>query len=430
MDDVLFEDIDVSDEQAGWTRVVDNLKTLDSYYDEISRTGGISRDHARVLVQECGVAMGERYPLQSFTDVASRTNLGVAMESMVDRTAKLVFELLQKAADLLLKVVAWVVDLIKNRRDRSRRTAQKTESIRVVGEANKELAEAGVGNVDTSGAAAKDVAAAQSAVTSAVEIYEHNFNDLVADIITSGEFSRMVREVSNTVFDFAPLLRDKLMLFDKVLRTQVRPGDTTGNMMEVSELRTIATSIPVDGIVMLMRRGKLDVIAGKDGKPRLAEAMRVLFDAYQQRRMGRDYDPVNIQIVADYLTATHSAVIAPFMLAPDETSRTMGEIKRELQRIRNLQPSHMAPAENREAFQQAVAVLTEEVNAMQLFISVIEGCSLTQDRLVDDIWRYETAQFQLNRAKAGVSNNSSLVDEVNRIQGTLRSTLSRFASGW
>lgn len=428
MEDVLFQEVDVADEQDAWTRISESMMVLESYYDEISRTGGIDRTTARALVEQCGVMMSERYPLQSFTEVASRTNYAVALESVVERSAKLVFELLKQAAELLLKVVRWVIDLIRNRRDRNRRTAAKTQSIAAVDQANRELKGAGVEDVKPQGDDAKATVAAQNAVAAAVEIYEQNFNDLVADILTSGEFSRLVREISNTVFEVAPVIRNKLVLFDKILRTHVKPGDNTGNMIELAELRTIAKPVPVDNIVMLLKRGGQRVESAADGQPRLSESMRVLMDAYQQKRMGSEFDPVNIQVVADYLSATDSKVIAPFMLAPDETAKTMEEIGRELQRIRNLEPSHAAPPENRQAFQNAVVVLTDEVNALRLLVSVIEGCSLTQDRLVDDIWRYETAQFQYYRAMAGVSNNSSIVDEVNRIQSELRHTLNRFGT--
>ena len=425
MDDVLISEVDVSEEQDAWTRIVGSLETLDSYYDEIAKSGGIDRDQARVLVEECGVMMQERYPINSFTEVASRTNFSVAMESIIDRNAQLLVELLKKAAEILLKILRWVLDLVTARRARSQQTARKTLSIQAVDQANRDLREAGVENVmeDDGG---KGSVAASSIVTTAVETYEANFNDLVADLLTSGRFTGMARELSHTVFEFAPLLRDKLMLFDKVLRTNVRHGDVAGNTVEISELRTIAMPIPITSVKMLMQRGGVDVRASGEGKPTLSDAMRRLFDIYQQLRLGREYDPVDIRVVADYLSATNSRVVTPFFLAPDEIAKSMREITQELQRIHSFEPSKVAPVENREAFQAAVAVLTEEVNALRMFIAVIEGCSAMQDRLVDDIWRFETAQLQYYRAKAGASNNSALVDQVNQIQRELGTALRRF----
>lgn len=431
MDENLLDEVDIASEQRDWTRILDALEVLDSYYEEITRAGGVSREQAQSLVQECGVAMGERYPPQSFTEIASRTNLTVAMEGMVDRSCQLIFELLKKAADLFMRVVEWVLQLMRQRRERQRQMMDRTRSIASVGQANQDLKLAGIDLSSLNEDQKLEVETSADAVENAADVYETNFNDLTAEILQSGTFPRLVRSLAFTAFEYAPLIRDKLTLFDKILRHPVRLGDASGNMIQMSELRTIATPIPASNVLSIISQYRFDdgqrslirEHANKDDKETLLSAMQALFDKYKELRMGKEYDPVEIDLVSNYLADNEKSVIVPFILAPQEVIRTLDEIHHELERIRQYQASlHLAP-ENHEAFRTAVMVLTDEVSALKTFGIVALGCSDCQDRLVDDVWRYSMAVFQLNRSIAGASRNPSLIEKVNHVQAQLRTML-------
>lgn len=421
--DSLFEEVDVTDEHEQLTRVSENLAVLDAYYDEIAATGGIGRDQAKALVNECGVLINSRYPPQSFTDVPSRTNLSVAMEGMVERTAQLLWELLKKAAELLMKTVQWVVALIKTRRITSRNTARKVGSIQAVKTANDSLKETGVGSVAATKGNQHVVDDTSEDIEQNKQLFNNNFNDLVADILTNGKFCQLVRWLGMSVFDTAPIIRDKLALFDHILRSHSNLADQSVVLIQVAELNTIAT--PIDAVAITEQLRKAGLYTGHEALGMLP-ALRIVFEEYLKLRQGDVYDVVDIDTIVTYFAATDASVIAPFLLAPDEVLRTMEDIERQLHRIHGIDPSNAAPQRVRTAFQGAVKCLTDEIYALRLYINTVEGCSVTQDRLCDDVWKYEQAVFSHYRAKAAGATDSSLVERVNEIQSTLKTSLQRF----
>lgn len=426
MDELLLEELDVSQEQAEWAQVTDDLAVLDSYYTEIATVGGVSREHARALVAQCGVQLGERYPPQSFTEIPSKTNLTVTMEGILDRTGSLIADLLKRAAALLLKIVRWILALLKDARSRAKRVIVKAANVTALKKANEQLDK--VVPTESSSltpAQQAEVSKAEKTVTSAAEIYERNFNDLVADLMVGGAFTKTVRQLDFVFAEYAPIVRNKLALFDKVLHQRPQAGAPQNDVVALSELKTIATPIPAQHAAQTLKA--INVQDGDLSKPRLGACMRTLYDEYQRQRVGESYDTVPVSLVADHFAATNSMAIAPFFTAPDSTRRDLNVIEGQLSRIKNVRPSNIASPEIRKAFDEALACVVEEVQALQMYFAVAQGCEIIQNKLCDDVWRWQEAQFMLHRTRAGASADAEMINEVNRIQKDLRRELKRSA---
>lgn len=418
MNGILFDEIDLTEDREALDRISETGRVLDSYYDEISRTGGISRADAVTLVNEYGVMLGERYPPQSFTEVASRTNLSVTLEAILERAGALLMQLLKKAAELLLKIVTWIRDLLQNRIARMDNAISKAKGVGAVQKASADLKAAGTSQIKTD----DSTTALENAVKLALETYENNFTDLVADIIVEESFSRTVRSMAFGVLGILDPLQAKVALLNTIIHRHRAPS-LTADISEVGELRTVAMPIPAQRLLTILRAGGMEV--QNPGSATIEDIMSSLMARYTELRTKNSYDPVNIDIVAAHLTTGKHAIAEPFFLKPKDIADTTANLTKQLSALQRIQPSNAAPPANRDAFNEAIKTLSSEIRALRLLVSVAEGCSMTQERLIDDIWKYNEADFILQRGKVVGSGDADLIQTVNRIQKELRETIRR-----
>lgn len=90
------------------------VSDLDNLGGRISVEGISRQDAATIMEYDTGI-LPRQYPLNAFTNVASRTNLKPALEGLFQKAQSIVWKVLESIADLIGRVVDWLVTLSKSK---------------------------------------------------------------------------------------------------------------------------------------------------------------------------------------------------------------------------------------------------------------------------------------------------------------------------
>ena len=419
MDVVSFEDVDLTDEKEQLDQVSLQLAVLESYHQEISDIGGVSRDQARALVRECGMSMGERYPLNSFTVLPSKTNFSVAMENMEETTASLVWELVKKAARLFLKLLAWVIDLIKNRRTANAAAAKTVERIDLVNRATAELKAAGSNEVNVPASNETEVSRARQTIDETEERYQEAFNDLVADMLTDGQFLRYVQSLDIHMLYVAGIFRNKQALFHTAMQSNRQ--DPGGVVVQISELRTVAMEVVPGDLGRQAARGGVNVPPNAT----LSDIMRASIDHARVLLARREFETPDYMRVAHVAAEDINQVLSPLPAAPDETRRIIDDLVRQTRAITAAQPPSNNSPELRKAFLQAQQQVNKEVQMLQNFWQLLLLVGQARDRLFHATYARGMAELQLSKVLTSVSQDETLMQQGMRVLTNLNNALRR-----
>lgn len=421
MDEILsFEDVDLSAETGEFLQAKENLATLNSYIDDIAKTGGVSRSQAQALVQECGVVLKDQYPIESYTALPSQTNLAVTLESMFETTAQLVWDLIKKAAKLFLKLIHWVIELIKKRREANKALPKVTARAKMASQASAELQAAGLNEsvVPPSGKAA--VAAAQRELEEAEEKYAEAFNDLVADMVTDGNFLKAVQFMDMYMLSKATIYRDKQVMFIQALK---RPTNDVGiRLRTIGELNTVALEVPGDELAIRARAAFKNTDTASNS---LSDVMAAMLNEVRALANGKSFDPPAPGDVAEAAAGNINNILAPLPMAPDELRKIMEQLQQGAQQLSAIHQSGELAPELKKAFMAAHAVVVQENQVIQQYWTIVMMLTSARDRFFNALYDQAMAKVKHGQAMAKTATDESLVDTATRILVDLANSLRR-----
>jgi hypothetical protein len=406
-----LEELDFSAESLAVSQVGDALKVLDDHYDEIARVGGISRPQAQSLVAECGAQFGNRYPLESFSQIPSTTNLSVAMEGIIEAGGKLLMDLLRRAAALLMQIIRWCIDLVKAQTARAKQFMRVHHNLEVVHGQNEVLRTSGVikGPDSPTSSTPKELLEASERLETATKNYEETANRLTSDILEHGPMGQMVRELSVAVLGILPKVEEKLKLFEHVLTSPSHTG-AGEDLAQYSQLKTVATPIDTAGLARSVGRYFHDDHNTGSVGGMLNAVYRALADMTTE---GGEDRPGIDQVVA-IVSDPKGQFAAPFVVVPDQAARQLEAMEHRLRRLQSIEPSNQATDKIRAAFQEAISSVTDDIQGLRSYFLAVRLCISAQERLLHDALAYETALFELNRIRASLSKNSEAIEAVNK----------------
>lgn len=111
----LREDLDLNDQEA--TEIGERLQVLNDRMEDIQRTGLISRAQARLLVESSVPLDTNRYPVQSFTEEPTTTNVRPALESASEAQRGLIGRMIDALIAAYKRVVSWLKEHFAKFRD-------------------------------------------------------------------------------------------------------------------------------------------------------------------------------------------------------------------------------------------------------------------------------------------------------------------------
>lgn len=391
-------------------QVRDAMRILDGYYGQIASAGQVSRRQAQALVAECGVQFDERYPDNSFTEAPSPTNYAITMESILRAGGRMVMDLIRKAAELLMKIVAWCIQTAKEQFSRTKNYLRVRENLGTVHAqvvAVRDLP--GVKAAEAMDHPPHELAAARQALAGAVSRYEDGFTRLSSDLQMHGPLTRLIRDLSVAALGIIPKVDDKLTLFDKVLTTHTH-GDATDELAQLSQLKTIATPLEASGL----RRMADKVLDAHDPQQTAGEVLTSVYRRVAEFAGDSAEDRPTLDQLVEQITDQQDVFTAPFVVIPQQAVRQLESLEQKLRRLQGIEPSAQASDKIREAFSNAVTSVSQDIQGIRSYFIAVRYCIGTQERMLHDALAYESAYFELQRVGASVSKDPTTIEEVNK----------------
>lgn len=404
---VLYAPIDVAEIDHEQQRIMDNIHILDGYRERIMQTMGVSRAQAQSLITDCNVSFPQRYPLNSFTTEPSQTNLTIAMEGMAQSAMRLLKDLLRKAAELMMKIVNWILDLLKRDRNRAKSIAKNARILTVMDEVTTKFDN--LPSMDELAAQHPEIAAARNELDSAIGSYNDQFNDLYAALLNNDPIIQILREVSLSIGAALSVIQSKMNVFFHLLHDNTaNPG--TEELVAVGQLRGIAMPIPNQAIDRAMRR-----VHGLEVGESLMENMQNLNTYIRTLATSKtSHRQPDVEADARIVASSKSIFHAPIVLVEDPIIRGLETVNGQLKQLYSIEPSDLATQQEHIAFRAAINRLTEEIRAVQYFVDTAAYIDFQQDLLISRLLRYEVADFELLRQKIAVSGNRDDVQQINQ----------------
>jgi hypothetical protein len=184
---------DIVNEQQAGQELEAQLTMLSEHYDEISRLGAISRDQAKQLVTDCAVEFDDNYPVQSFTEIPSKTNLAVALEGIGDATLDVLGKLIQNAIAIMKKIFAYILDLLSRLFGKAKASEKAQVNIKILREGRDTLKAMVPDAVVLTGDAVLQHEEIKAKIEVLNERYLAECTPMVADLVANGNFTRTLR---------------------------------------------------------------------------------------------------------------------------------------------------------------------------------------------------------------------------------------------
>lgn len=409
MDFASLEGLDLSVEQSELAQVQGDLTVLHQYYDQIAAQGGICREQVQGLVRDCAVEIDPSFPIASFTEVPSKTNYAVAMEGMLSTAARTVWELIKKAAQLLIKIVRWVIEQIRNNIKNRHDAGKAVAAANALHDVNKQARARGIVSVVAKASGKAIVDRAQQEVDSARKSWDGNFNDLVFDMIGDQKFSQAVRFLAIDLLSYNELIQTKFEIFEELLDEEVVIGDQAKVMTMVGRLKTIAEPIPANSrLIGFAEAADVKIQRLYSGPVSIIELCTSMREHQKLLRFGKERPFVSAEEACDRLAVAEDGFVADFLQNPEKWTGVLMRIDHAISALGNAQPKGLTTADLQRNFAEAYDVLDREIKALQAFVVVTEACRAVRDQAAHDAFSFEVATLRKNKAVLEHSDEAEL----------------------
>ncbi len=417
-----LEDIEFSSDHEELRALQDDLAVLNRYYDEIAATGGISRDQAILLVRDCGLKWDENYPIESFTEVPSRTNYGVAVESLSLTVVNKVWELIKRAASLLLKIARWIMDAIRSAAGRATHVEAAVEVTADMVKIDRSYpAPAQV--VDTPA-----VKAARRQLEQCAEAYMENYNDLVEDLLGDAAYHTAIRNVAIDVLPFLDVTEAKLSLYTDLVQQLGRNPNAVTLAVIKQQLATIAEPLRSSRTRAHFQHVNLPATQTDGLVEMVAQLRQAQLSLRNQRtsnnsRWARDPEAALNQVA---FNADDIRYTAPYITDIGHWHDRLDKMARELDRIVQLHVPAFAALEVATVYQfhTAFKTIEQEFQAYRTIIVTAESTRTVRDQLIYDLFEYQKAQLALRKellqAAGDAEGTRRFVAELQRLREKIR----------
>lgn len=391
MTDVLaYEELDVSCEQLALTRIEETLELLDCKLTQISVEGRISRAEASALVERYAVQFDERYPLASFTQSPSSTNLTVAQEGVARTAGRYLLDLIKRAGEMMKKVFLWIIKLFDFSGPKLKAAQKRIDNIKTVSAAHDELHSQGIAATD----------ARMESLERLVEKFNDRYNALTHDMLSTGE---MLAEIK------------KMTPFVQTLETSIH------NRLE--HLRHILTILPTDPKDDASFEANAQDMLKRPEKGTSKEIMREFDARFTTFKVQEVSHPLSIRIALERVAAGHNSLAEPMVpkVIMDHYAK-LEEYMRQLTGLR-IPPNVTCTQTTNQIVGKLTTRVLDDVMALKVYVSTVNIYSTERDRLLTALWEFVTASYQAAYTAGMADTDPEKRDVTKRVTARMKSRM-------
>lgn len=410
-------DIDIGADQQTLAKIRDCLKVLGQYAVSFNDQRAVCQAQVKSLIENCDIALDDRYPIQSFTQAPTSQNLSVVTESVLHRAGSVVADLVKKTWELIVKFLKWLSEAFRNIFSREKHVQRRVQLIKVLHEANKEAA-AAVGknhpHVDTHGPEAQALLDAQAAYSEAVQLYQDNMTALAQNMLSEDFYLGILKGIALVLIRLTDIIRMKSEELEKTLIT-----DPKSSTMLYTELAQLSEPLPINP-PLNKYQAQWGALAGAKN---LAEFMTAFKHGTDQLHHDRPSGSMDWEIAAAVVTAPNSAFAEPLVPVPDILFQWTDKLMQRVDTfktpevLKRIEPKHAA------LYEAALQAMSDEIYAMVDYAQAANIALDTQSSIVTRIQQCETAEYNLLRETAKIHPDATVLEKLNAIQANLRNKI-------
>lgn len=395
-------------DQKTLTVLQEHLDLLSSKLQQITVAGQMSRYDAQQLVEHYAVQLDSRYPLVSFTQSPSPTNLKVAQEAMLTTLGRKIVELIKAAAELLVKVFKWLASFFSFRKAQDKKISLSIQNIGTVNQASDQLA-----------AVTGPISVTHHAMQTAVSLYVEQFNRLTEDWLGPGAYASCLRELQPLLVTQEQVITQRLVylqrFIDHPLQTPAEAdlyGKEALKMIHPGMYERFSSVFKKYGI-----KEPSDVTS-------LKAFMDALLHHLTQASLEQPEQVMPIEQAALQIEKQAANLLAPILLVPDESLREVQKLATQAQKLH--QSIRQLPHEQLiKDLEQILKLVMQETQAVQVYYSCIDLYCQARDQLVANVWTYQTTQFQEAYQNAMAQGDQATRQLVQDIANKMKSRLKK-----
>lgn len=397
MDDVqLFDELSLANESNAFICVVELMDVLDCKLAQISQEARISRADASALVDRFGVTYGERYPLASFTEQPSGTNVTAALEGIVSKASTYLMDLLKAAWQVLVKIFDWIIGFFGFTRDRERRIQRYARNFEQVDLAIKKLRATKITPVST------------TEMDEARRVFNERYSGLWPDMLGSGQILKLIRSLEMTTLT----LQEDVDTRVDALRDAVASGKPLKHKGPVTSY---------DRFSALFQRSEI----GRSIHGKTAKELMSAFNGYvtQQSLQNEHADTDPLNTITALLSRQHG-ILAPIQVTSEVGARSMRETLSELKTMPTFISEKLTP-DDQKSIQVAITELLDDAMAVQLYYNVLNLYSHSRDMMFTALWQYVSSYYRALYTAASASTDFTIRRVAEETSHVLKTRLIR-----
>lgn len=393
-------------------KIQEQLELLNDHYTTISAMGGVGREQVQLMVRDCAMTLPENYPSESFTLQPSKTNYGIAMESIGQTAWTLIVDLIKKAAEILRKILKYITDLFKQAMDAFKDWDKVKNNVSVLAKGRNKIKSL-AGTVEVSGEQKERLDTYTAKLEEINGEYARQWTGLIEDVVTNGPLTRTVRLTLIPAEHTLNLLSKKMQLLIAV------NDQTTSPEYAITRIQRVAEPIdptPYESI--------LSLLGVHDKQLSIYDVAQRIKEGLLEAMSNHGVEGQTLSNVIDRLVADHTSP-GEVLINKDVFYRKVHSFDDLMAKLQESRPKGAAGTAVGAAYAHAFNMLSSEFTAVSLFVSMAKT-------LNDMLFRvYRTAEaYVYNEYMAQVVIAESVSDlkereEIQRELSEVRAHLQR-----
>lgn len=399
--------LDESNERDQLRTLLDQLRVLTKISDSITESRKVSRSQVQELVGTCNVALDSRTPVMSYTAQPSEQNYDFACEGVVSRAGEIARSIVQHAAELIRKIIRWLVEQFERLTGRNSAVRQRTAYTTEVQEASTEAKQAGIDEASAS-------PASRETLSKAVEAYTKGYSELTHTLLSDGPLLGLVRSLGLALPKYVEQADQKLLYTEQTFDTQ------QDEKLFVQSLVQIATFLPIDELTHLA--AKFPVLVNQ---PHLAEYLSGLKSLVEDMRHSYHQKPMDWQVAVRTVVDPSAHFDDPMVPMPDRILTRFRAMEKRIEKLVAKRDSLATNPHLAGYVDQAMVALVGDVHGLMFYVEAVNLVLNSQATLVNQLYQCSVAQFNVYRSAAEETQKPEWVEAINAIQKKLKQNLGR-----
>lgn len=348
------------------------MESIDSLYQQVSREGLVSRSQIEFLVENCGIEFDGRYPVASFTQEPSATNLSIATEAMGGQFFATIGEFLKKVVTVILSILKWVFELLTGYSARRENVTRVAENMKKVAKSNREV----------EAAMAKLPKPAQSSQTQemfakfqgAMAVYDNSWNDFREQLLTHGEFVRFLRTFSVYILGYMPQLTARVEAFKRLIDIEEKENDPGHQIAIKVQFARLVEPASTNQLIHALHGSGVQVGNGHSTlsslhNPTFLELATAIKGRMSELQQQRSNDPVMVSQASE-LVEKDDKVLDSFLVKDQQQRKMIEALIDDYKKILNSAPRRKYSDDVNKQYRSVVEQLTNEVRGLQVLIDL------------------------------------------------------------